>query len=119
MSKCACAIEDLRAPTLIVKQWRLSEEAYIEWQRLWWNCNVVAYKCIGAIPIASIDSEYVCAIHFTADGADSFELSVTGLLKRALELELEHVVSECELMGAVVVASGLNAHLRVGLEVFG
>lgn len=75
---------------------------------------------IGATPISS-DCINLCGIRFTMDDAGGSVLSVVGVHLPSLDqgidsyrehlVELEWIISESELLGPVVVAGDLNAHL--------
>ena len=78
-------------------------------------------KDIGATAISGISSDRICGIRFTVDNTDGSVMSVVGVYLPCLDqgmdifreylVELEHVISELELLGPVVVTGDFNAHL--------
>ena len=83
-----------------------------------WICRRLSNSLpyIGALNDGGSSSDRICGIRFTVDNRDSC-VSYWSCLDHGMDIfrehlvELEHVISESELLGPVVVADDFNAHL--------
>ena len=98
---------------------RLSESA--EGSRGCGGIGMIWRKSIGATPINGITSDRICGIRFTVDNGDRSTVSVIVVYLPCLDqgmdcnkeylVELERIISESQIMGAVLVTGDFNAHI--------
>ena len=98
---------------------RLSESA--EGSRGCGGIGMIWRKSIGATPINGITSDRICGIRFTVDDGDRSTVSVIVVYLSCLDqgmdcnkehlVELEWIIGESQIMGAVLVTGNFNAHI--------